>query len=205
MVEHGRKITKLRAQKRVKDRVNVYLDDVYAFPISAEAVMKHSLKIGVELSDEKLERLLLESELERLIAKIINFLSYRPRSEKEITDRLYQYTVDYTEKREMLIEQVIAFLRRRMLINDEEFAEWYVSERQTHKPRSQKHLEAELYKKGITKEIIEEIVRKTNFDENEEIQKILDKYRKRKNEKQLINFLLRKGFRYENIKKCMQA
>ena len=47
-------ITAIEAQKRNKDKVNLYLDGEFACSLTAESVVRARLKIGQELSEEKL-------------------------------------------------------------------------------------------------------------------------------------------------------
>ena len=51
----GRKVTALKAQKRNSQRINVYLDDEFAFGLSRYAATW--LQIGQELSPEKIKEL----------------------------------------------------------------------------------------------------------------------------------------------------
>lgn len=47
-------ITAIEAQKRNKDKVNLYLDGEFACSLTAESVVRARLKIGQELSEERL-------------------------------------------------------------------------------------------------------------------------------------------------------
>ena len=84
-------ITRLKAGQRDPTRVNLYLDDQFAFSLSAEVVISQSLKVGLNLTTLELTTLRSMGEEERLLAKILNFLSYRPRSRREVEDRLKKY------------------------------------------------------------------------------------------------------------------
>lgn len=210
-----RKITKIEAQKNNKSRVNIYLDGEYAFPLSLEAVLQNNLEKGDNLKEEELEKYLQESELEKLLNKVINFISYRPRSRQEIIDRLYKYTSEYKEKRKELIQSTLAQVEKKNLIDDLEFAIWFIQQRQAHRPRSKRKLFSELLSKGVDSKVIKKALKKTEFNEIKQLEKILLKYLKRKTtslpqsipknlKNKLIKYLLRKGFPYPLIKTAIK-
>ena len=79
-------ITALRYQKRNKNRVNVYLDDQFAFGLAAiEAARLH---VGQTLTDDDVVRLRRRDDVERAYERALDFLSYRPRSEAEVCRNL---------------------------------------------------------------------------------------------------------------------
>src|SRR3990172_716848 len=83
-------ITDIVQQKKDPKRVNIFLDGKFAFGISLESKIVNHLKIGEQLTAEKVQNLIFSDQVERLYDKAIKFLSYRPRSEKEIRDNLLQ-------------------------------------------------------------------------------------------------------------------
>lgn len=212
-----RKITKIQVQKNNKSRVNLYLDGEYAFPLSIESILQNKLEKGKKLNEAQIEKYLSESELEKLTNKVIKFISYRPRSRQEIIDRLYKYTKDYKEKREKLIQLVLKEIEKKNLINDLEFAIWFVQQRQAHRPRSKRKLYSELLTKGLDKKTIQKSLKDTEFNELKQLKKLLNKYLKRKStqkelpnqiskklKNKLIKYLLRKGFSYNLIKQAIK-
>ena len=74
----------------------------------------------------------------------LRFLAQRPRSEQEVRRRLRRAGVaDDAE------EAVISQLRQHALVDDTAFAEYWVEQRQTFKPRGARLLRAELRQHGI--------------------------------------------------------
>lgn len=143
-------ITRLVQGKKNPSRVNLYLDGQFAFALSIDEVVKQGLKKGLELSLAQAAALKDEDATEYLYAKILNFLSFRPRSVKEVCDRLYKYNLKDPAKQDIFI----ARLTSRGYLSDLEFARWFINSRNTHRPRSAIHLTQELQKKGISREII---------------------------------------------------
>ena len=57
------KITKIEAQKRTKDRVNIYIDESYAFSVSTELVYREGLRKDLEINEEKLKKVVKEDNI----------------------------------------------------------------------------------------------------------------------------------------------
>ena len=93
---------------------------------------------------------------EKFYNSALRFLSYRPRSEKEIRDRLRIRNQESGIKNlTLLIDQVIQKLKEYKFIDDVEFAKKWIESRLRLKPRSLRLIEMELKQKGISDEIIE--------------------------------------------------
>ncbi len=76
------KITAIEPQQRNPQRVNVYLDGAFAFGLTR--ITAAWLQVGQEISEEKIASLQAEDANEIAYQKALHFLSYRPRSSREI-------------------------------------------------------------------------------------------------------------------------
>jgi regulatory protein len=141
------KITALRFQKRNKDRVNVYIDGQFAFGLAAIEAAR--LRVGQTLSDDDVARLRVRDEVERAYERALNFLSYRPRSETEVRRNLSKKDVE-----DEVIEVVVERLTRAGLVDDREFARYWVENRLQFNPRGARALRHELRGKGVPDAII---------------------------------------------------
>ena len=144
-------ITRLAYQKRHKNRVNVFIDDSYAF--SLPDLLASSLQIGQYLDDDEIARLRAQDDRQRAMDKALRLLARRPRSAYEIDEALKQ--AGYAAS---IREQVIARLIEMEYVDDREFASWWVNNRVTFNPRSKRALQQELYEKGIAADIIAEML-----------------------------------------------
>lgn len=189
-----RKITALKTQKRNHQRVNVYLDDEFAFGISR--ITAAWLEIGQVLSDEKVQELQAADEIEVATQKALNFLSYRPRSENEVRENLRKHQFS-----DEVIPEVIERLRRNRLVNDGDFARQWVENRSEFRPRGRRALRVELYRKGISTDIIDHVLQDIDEDELAYQAAIRQSRRYRKLDWEayrvkMIAFLGRRGFKY---------
>ena len=139
------KITAIEPQKRDPDRVNIHLDGNYAFGLTR--ITAAWLKIGQELSDDKIASLQAEDGRELAYQQAMLFLSYRARSESEIRQNLSKH-----EFPQDVIEQTLERLRENQLANDQQFARAWIENRNTFRPRSRRALQMELRQKGLSDE-----------------------------------------------------
>jgi len=207
-------IVEIAPQKKKRDRVNVYFSD-FVLGISLFLLTKHGLTAGDKLSEKKLVAFWKEEIEERTTNKALFLLSYRPRSEKEMEQRLKMYLKKSEPtlkkapyflqiKTNQVIKKVIGILKKRKLIDDCEFAAWWCEQRARFRPRSLLQLRMELGGKGISKEIIDEALLKSGYDEEKMAKKLVEKklsgLKGEGKEKRLIAYLTRKGFSYKLVK-----
>jgi regulatory protein len=192
------KITALKRQRRNPNRVNIYLNGRFAFGLSS--IVAGWLEVGQELDDEKIISLQAEDEQEVAYQRALKFISHRMRTEEEITHNLEKHQVSSE-----VIDSVLTRLRRSGLINDAHFAESWVENRNEFRPRAHRMLTYELRQKGITDELIMEILDGTNSDEELALKAAQKQARKYIElewpdfRKKLSGFLARRGFSYNII------
>ncbi|HET8563951.1 MAG TPA: RecX family transcriptional regulator [Candidatus Binatia bacterium] len=192
-----KKITALEAQKKNPGRVNVYLDGEFAFGLAR--VVAAWLKVGQELSQEKIEGLLLEDARERAFQQAMLFLSYRARSESEIRQNLRKHEIP-----EPVVEHTLERLRQDGLANDKQFARAWVENRSTFRPRSRRLMTMELRQKGLDDEAVQSAMQDVNDEAlaYEAAQKKALRWKDLEwNEfrKRLSDFLARRGFSYSVV------
>jgi len=190
-------ITRLTAGKRDPTRVNLYFDGKFEFALPMEIVLKQSLKVNLTLTQLELSTLRSMGSEEKLFSKILNFLSYRPRSRKEIVDRLKRYLYKQDNK-DITIVGIIEILEELGYIDDEVFATWFVESRMGHNPRSARYLTSELMQKGIDRSVITSVVSQLS-NNTQALTVLLDK-KSHLEEHKLIAYLSRRGFSYQEIK-----
>src|SRR4051812_44632916 len=123
-------------------RANVFVDGRYAFSLTIE--LAAGLRVGSAVTASTASGLLNEDQRARVYDAALRFLGARPRSEREIRTRLakHQFAPE-------MVDGAIERLRRIGLVDDAAFAEYWVEQRQTHRPRGGRLLKQELRAKGI--------------------------------------------------------
>ena len=214
-----RKITDLRQGVKNPNRVNVFLDGKFAFSLDIAQVVEFKLKVGKEVSEEELVEFKKASEFGKLYQRALEKALTRPHSEKEIRDYLRRKlrssssdplraaqakSLWSSDELSEFSEQIMERLRSHKYVDDLAFAEYYVENRFVKKGVSQKRLILELMKKGVAKEIIEEVLSKTERNDEEEIMKIIRKKRARYTDEKLIQYLVRQGFAWSLARELVQ-
>lgn len=196
----GGTITALVAQKRNKERVNVYLDGEFAFGLAMIEALK--LKKGQHLSDEEIDRLKALDEIEVAHERALNYLEYRPRSVEEVRRSLRKSKRGFSEA---AIEAVIERLERAGLLDDAAFARFWVENRERFKPRSRHALRYELRQRGVADRVMDPIL--DGVDEADAAYRAgMDKARRyvrdeeERFRKRLSDYLSRRGFSYSIVR-----
>jgi regulatory protein len=151
-------VTRLEPQKKNPQRLNVYLDGVFAFGISR--AVAPWLSEGDQLSQQKVQDLKKSDLSESAYQRALNFLSYRSRSEQEIRLNLSKHQIP-----EEIIIEVLDKLRQSSLVDDRAFARNWIENRTQFKPRGKRALITELFQKGISREIIDDELKGLDEDQ----------------------------------------
>jgi regulatory protein len=194
----GKTITAITAQKRDKKRVNIFFDGEFAFGISR--IVAAWLQVGQNLTDEQISKLISEDQDEVAYQRAIKLITYRDRSIAEIRQSLHQKQIP-----EEIIENVINRLGENGLLDDKRFANLWIENRNEFRPRSHRMLALELRKKGISEDIISQVLENTTADEelaHKAAQKQIRRYMTLEWQdfrRKLGSFLARRGFSYETV------
>lgn len=193
------KITALKLTRSNK-RVNVFVDGSFSVSLGAEVVARENIKVGQDLSEEQIAKLKQSDLLQSCFDMALHYLSYRPRSEAEVRQRLRRRGFD-----SQVVDRVLAGLKERGLIDDVAFAQYWRDSRLSFKPRSQRAIELELRQKGVAAETASEVVEDID-DEVVAYQAGLKKARTLSRvdygefHRRLFGYLQRRGFSYEVIR-----
>lgn len=197
------KISALTRQKRNPDRINVYLDGVFAFGL-AEITAAY-LRVGQTLSPAEIEKLQGEDLVEKAKNVALRFIEYRPRSVTETRQHLQK-----KEYPEAVIAQVLERLQAVDLLNDAAFARYWVEQRETFKPRSKIALQQELRQKGLERNLIDEVT--TEVDEFAAARQAAEPKARRwgnlpnqQFQQKVGGFLQRRGFGYDVVREVTEA
>lgn len=157
--------------------------------------------MGKKLSDQEIEKIILEDKTVRGKEYLLRLLSRRIYSRYEILRKLNNK--GYPES---IISNLVFWLEDNNHINDELFAKMWAQFRLQNKPIGRYRLNQELILKGIKQDIIQKVIDET-YNEMDELtlarnllkEKIASSEIKniRIDPKKIYNFLLRRGFSIE--------
>lgn len=203
-------ITAITPQKK-KDRFNIFLDDKFAFGANLETIVENNLKAGMLISVDKVNKVIGLEKSTKLLDLALRYLSYRPRSVKEVENYLASKIakseqIKFREAKESRqIPIIIQKLKRYKYLNDRQFAKWFFTSRQKSNPRGLSYVKMELKLKGISDDIIEGLA--VSSSELELAKKAVAKKLQRWQARPLLDFkkkfysyLLTRGFSYDTIR-----
>ena len=197
-------ITSLKPQKN-KKRVNVYLDEKYAFGIDLDNLVKLGLKVEQVLTEDQVEKIIKKAEFQKTLNKLLRFATLRPRSKKEVQTWFIKHKVQLSLHKNLLNK-----LKNLKLLDDKKFAQWWVEQRTNFRPKGKWVLKAELRQKGIARDLIDETIEKLNLNEEKIAINLLEKkiYRWKNMDKneakaKMGQFLARKGFGWNAIRSAI--
>lgn len=201
-------ITKIEVGKRNKERVNIYIDEEYAFSISAELIYKENIKVKDKIDVDSLKKLADEDNYIKCKNTALKTIERTYKSEKELAQKLALKGYD-----DHIINRTINFMKEYNLLNDNNYATMYVKDKSRN--IGKKKIKYSLLQKGINEEIIESELEKINNDEVKAIvyEMALKKYKvfsKRENDnykltQKLYRFLMGKGYDYDLIKDVVKS
>ena len=194
---------KLTYKKGKQDKIHISVDGEYSFTVDETYFLSMGIYNGKEVDSDELEEIRETVNVRRAYNYAVSLLARRDHSEKELMEKLSRK--GYTEGAEVAVEK----LRNSGYVNDERFARLYVRELRSLKKYGKRRIEQELYRKGIDRDIISEVLDETDFDENELVALIERKYSRylgdEKGIQKTINSLVRMGYGYGEIRDALKT
>ena len=193
---------KLSYKKGKQDKIHISVDGEYSFTVDEAYFLSMGIWNGKEVDSDELEEIKQTVSVRRAYNYAVSLLSRRDHSERELMTKLAQK--GYTDGAEEAVEK----LKNGGYVSDERFARLYVRELKTLKRYGKRRIEQELYRKGIDRDTIREVLDETDFDESELVSLIERKYGRylsdEKGIQKTINGLLRMGYSYGEIRDALK-
>lgn len=197
------KITSIKQQLKNPERASLFIDGKYSFSLSLNELVAERLKINQEIDDAGLKRLKKLSDDGKLKARTLEWVLNRPRSIRELRDYLYRKKAEPEQ-----INNLTEEFENRGYISDEAFTLWLVDMRKRG-GKSNRAIENELFKKGVAREIVSKSMSKDEAEEEDRLRAVYAKKsrlsRYKADPSKLIQYLLRQGFSYGDVKKIMSG
>ena len=195
-------ITKIQALTKQKYRI--FLDGESAFAVYKGELSRYHLEEGAVLPPEVYEELVNRVLKKRATLRAMHILERTDKTEAQLRRKLEE-----SEYPKEAVESAIAYVTSYGYLDDRRYAEHYIEWKKQGKGKAR--LKMELVQKGISREIIEEVLESTDFGETREmIRQIILKKRKtdipmnEKEKQRNYGFLMRKGFSSSDILAVMR-
>lgn len=138
-----RLISKIEPQKR-RGRYNVFINDQFAFGVDEEVLLRFELKKGLHITTELQKKIENEESFYKAYSRVLNYLSYSLRTEKQICDYLAKHELNHFEDR------IIEKLKAVKLIDDLIYAESYVRTMANVNQKGTRNIIQDLKMRGVS-------------------------------------------------------
>ena len=194
-------IVSILPQKKNKTRYTITFKSGKIIGLSETNLFFYKISVGKKISSNLLSKIENSEKLQSIKYKAINYISYRPRSKKEVNISLLKKGFHQDD-----IDKVLEELVSKGYLDDESFAKTYARYLVKIKRLGRIAVKNRFFIHNINKEILNPILDKLydKYPPDLLIHEIIKKkkYPKHfdiKNDKKLINHLKRKGFSWNEI------
>ena len=189
----------IRHQKGRGNKIHLYLDDEYVITTDANFWADNYISDGTEVDEDEWQELVEGINYKKALNKCADLLSRRDHSVKEMKMKL-QRTVDSKSAQKAIDRYIEAGY-----LDDERFCRSLVEYLINKKKYSENHIRQECYKRGISSDIINNVLEDFYIDNVDTIveliqSKYLSKLQQENGTQKVIAALMRKGFSYSDIK-----
>jgi regulatory protein len=196
------KITSIKQQIKRADRYSVFVEGKYEFSLSEGALLESKVASGQELTKEQLGEFKKLSADDKLYNQTLRYVAMRPRTEWEI-----EFYLERKSASPPLVESILNKLSNIGLIDDRKYAQAFVNDRKLLRPASRRKITAELRKKRVADEIIQQVTSAEELDDQTALRAVIERKRRQtkyQDDTKLMQYLARQGFGYDDIKSALQ-
>lgn len=189
-----------------KTKFKIYVEEQFAFTLYKGELSRFCLKEQGEITEEIISRIKAEVLVKRAKLKAMHLLNEMARTEAQLRQKLKQN--GYPED---VIDDAVAYVKSFGYINDEAYIRNFVESRKGKKSR--REIYALLGQKGLNQETAETVLDEM-YEEHSDQEAIREILRKKhwdseesdiKEKQKIYAYLVRKGFRYEDIRQVIQV
>lgn len=186
-------ITKIERAKKNKSKVNLFIDECFAFSTYDQLLVDFNIFKGKEVDSLWIEKVKEETKIFQIRRYLYNIFSKKRYTQQQIKDKLISRNLDKDS-----VEKFINEFKQKGLLNDEEFLKDYTEQLKMKEKFSKREIMLKLYskfKRDLNDDLIKDLL--SDYDDRKILRKILS--REKKMDKKIIEKYLRKGFNYDDI------
>lgn len=195
-----------RIELITKTKYRIYIDEEPAFVLYKGELRRFGIKEQEAISEETIQAIKGQVLLKRAKLRALHLLNDMARTEGQLRDKLKRN--GYPED---IVDEALSYVKSFGYINDEEYIRSFIESRKEKKSR--REIYALLGQKGVDRETVERILEEAyeGHTEEEAIRMILSRKHwnqeetDEKKRQKMYAYLVRKGFRYEDICRAMQS
>jgi regulatory protein len=193
-------ITSIRQQQKRTKRYSIFVDGSYAFSLSEAALLSSKITRGQELNQEQFRELMLLASGDTLYNQACRYVTLRLRTAWEVAQYLQR-----KQASPPLVHEILNKLSNVGLVDDAQYVQAYIHDRQLTRPTSRRKISFELRKKHVADETIEAALRSDTTDQTA-LTALISRMRQQQryqDDLKLMQYLSRQGFHYGDIKEAL--
>lgn len=207
------RFTDVSPQEHDAERVSVFVDGSFAFGCQAIVWLASGLRIGDEVTQERLDALRADDGIQAIKDRALRLLAARPRSRAELERKLAHPGPKRVAPDPALVRAALDRLVELGYLDDAAFAAFWVEQRDRFRPKGAAALRAELRERGVDRDAIDATIAPEN-----DLDRAVDAARVRAERfaarpgvdfrafrDQLGPFLARRGFSYDIARQAVVA
>lgn len=195
-------ITRITQQKRDASRYSIYIDNVYSFSLSENALLQSKIYSGQSITAQDLQSFKSLSDDDKLKAGALQYVANRSRSEREVQRYLAKRGAS-----EQLAESLIEHFKTIGLLDDAAYAQNFVHDQHIRPGMSARQITAKLTERGVAKDTIAGSLEASDHDDEVAarrlVAKLMRQARYAEDTQKMTAYLLRRGFSYDVAKKVI--
>jgi regulatory protein len=196
------KITAIKQQVKRPDRYSIFVEGKFVFGLSESALLQSKVYLGQEVDANEIESLKDGATLDKAYQASLGLIARRQRSHWEMETYLRRkgYEIE-------LIEKVMKKLIAKGYVDDTAFAKAWLDNRRLLKHVSKQRLIQELRQKRVADSIIDTVVAADTEEDAHVLAALVLRKRQQsryKDDTKLMQYLVRQGFRYDDVKSAVQ-
>ncbi|OMF83290.1 regulatory protein RecX [Paenibacillus glucanolyticus] len=198
-------VTSVEMLRKPKHRYQIAFGP-YQMTVHEDVMLKYRLLKGNVFRKEELQEIIVADERQRAYVEALNHLSRKPRTAKEISQRLQQKGFEQNS-----VETTLERLEKDNLVDDALYAKMWAEQRMTSHKKGRLWVKQELRQKGIGTELISEALGEISADA--ELESALTVGRKKwqqthgeqlDRKRKTGAYLMRRGFGGEQVRQVLK-
>lgn len=193
---------KITYKKGKGDKIHISVDGEYALTVDETYFYSLNIKENQEMDSSEFNKIAEKIGERRAYNYAVSLLSRRDHTRKELRDKLA------LKDHGQFAENVLDKLTEQGFLSDERFARMYIRELVNLKGYGKRRIEQELFRKGVDRELVREVLSETEIPEGRLNELINKKYLRyldtEKGRQKTVNALMRLGYSYGEIKEALR-
>jgi regulatory protein len=202
-------LTRVTRQEKDVERVNVFIDEAFAFGLTLDLAVEAGLRPGMRLTAAHQEELLRRERSARARAMALDYLAGQARTSMEVRRRLRRKGFE-----EAIVDEAVRYIEGRGYIDDASYATAYVRGRFAGRGHGPARLREELLRRGVDRTIIDEALMELEADEDlgeaavtvgrPRWRALSGESDPRRRRQKTLEFLVRRGFAFDDARAAVE-